>query len=43
MYIKLDAYHHFKNEIEKEIIEDLRGLLTQIDNAAILINSKIED
>jgi len=43
MYIKLDAYHHFKNDIEKEIITGLRGLLPQIDNAAILINSKIED
>jgi hypothetical protein len=43
MYIKLDAYHHFKNDIEKGIITGLRGLLTQIDNAAILINSKIED
>ena len=42
MYIKLDAYHVFKHDTEKWFIRGLRELLKQINNAAILINSKIE-
>jgi len=42
MYIKLDAYHVFKNDTEEWFIKGLRELLREIDNAAILIKSKIE-
>jgi predicted regulator of amino acid metabolism with ACT domain len=42
MYIKLDAYHYFKNDTEKWFIDDLKALLKQVDSAAILIKSKIE-
>jgi hypothetical protein len=42
MYIKLDAYHAFKNDTEKWCINSLRDLLRQIDDAARLIKSKIK-
>jgi len=42
MYIKLDAYHDLKNDTEEGFMEALRVLLVQIDNATILIKSKIK-
>lgn len=43
MYIKLDAYYHYKFIIEKEVITTLHKLANDIDSTIIIIQNNIEN
>ena len=42
IFLKLDAYHRWKNENEKKLLKSLKELITEIDTITEIINNKLK-